>query len=167
MYHQVGFLAFDIMCGEHSHTELWTLWTLSRLQVLHACGVFTIYGSQTGFQMTDDRRTLLGRKPTPQNFEAIFSVDYAAVTLHLTYAHRTLTNLCLKESSRQRPRSAMSRKTPGEVRARTCGTKSPSPSEALRFIDSSKSPNPNPAIWPSSIRTEDPTCANHVDVLTV
>ena len=23
------------------------------------------------------------------------------------------------------------------------------------------------AIWPSSIRTEDPTCANHVDVLTV
>ena len=24
-----------------------------------------------------------------------------------------------------------------------------------------------PAIWPSSIRTEDPTCANHVDVLTV
>ena len=33
----------------------------------------------------------------------------------------------------------MSRKTPGEVRARTCGTKSPSRSEALRFIDSSKS----------------------------
>ena len=32
----------------------------------------------------------------------------------------------------------MSRKTPGEVRARTCGTKSPSRSEALRFIDSSK-----------------------------
>ena len=29
----------------------------------------------------------------------------------------------LKESSRQRPRSAMSPKTPGEVRARTCGTK--------------------------------------------
>ena len=28
----------------------------------------------------------------------------------------------------------MSRKTPGEVRARTCGTKSPSRSEALRFI---------------------------------
>ena len=24
-----------------------------------------------------------------------------------------------------------------------------------------------PAIWLSSIRTEDPTCANHVDVLTV
>ena len=24
-----------------------------------------------------------------------------------------------------------------------------------------------PAIWPSSIRTENPTCANHVDVLTV
>ena len=47
----------------------------------------------------------------------------------------------LKESSRQRPRSAMSRKTPGEVRARTCGTKSPSRSEALRFIDSSKSPS--------------------------
>ena len=46
-----------------------------------------------------------------------------------------------KESSRQRPRSAMSRKTPGEVRARTCGTKSPSRSEALRFIDSSKSPS--------------------------
>ena len=35
----------------------------------------------------------------------------------------------------------MSRKTPGEVRARTCGTKSPSRSEALRFIDSSKSPS--------------------------
>ena len=35
----------------------------------------------------------------------------------------------LKESSRQRPRSAMSRKTPGKVRARTCGTKSPSRSE--------------------------------------
>ena len=34
----------------------------------------------------------------------------------------------------------MSRKTPGEVRARTCGTKSPGRSEALRFIDSSKSP---------------------------
>ena len=47
----------------------------------------------------------------------------------------------LKESSRQRPRSAMSRKTPGEVRGRTCGTKSPSRSEALRFIDSSKSPS--------------------------
>ena len=47
----------------------------------------------------------------------------------------------LKESSRQRPRSAMSRKTPGEVRARTCGTNSPSRSEALRFIDSSKSPS--------------------------
>ena len=46
----------------------------------------------------------------------------------------------LKESSRQRPRSGMSWKTPGEVRARTCGTKSPSRSEALRFIDSSKSP---------------------------
>ena len=28
-------------------------------------------------------------------------------------------------------------RTPGEVRARTCGTKSPSRSEALRFIDSS------------------------------
>ena len=51
------------------------------------------------------------------------------------------TILTLKESSRQRPRSAMSRKTPGEVRARTCGTKSPSRSEALRFIDSSKSPS--------------------------
>ena len=35
----------------------------------------------------------------------------------------------------------MSRKIPGEVRARTCGTKSPSRSEALRFIDSSKSPS--------------------------
>ena len=35
----------------------------------------------------------------------------------------------------------MSRKTPGEVRARTCGTKSPSRSEALHFIDSSKSPS--------------------------
>ena len=35
----------------------------------------------------------------------------------------------------------MSRKTPGEVRARTCGTKSPSRWEALRFIDSSKSPS--------------------------
>ena len=35
----------------------------------------------------------------------------------------------------------MSRKTPGEVRARTCGTKSPSRSEAMRFIDSSKSPS--------------------------
>ena len=35
----------------------------------------------------------------------------------------------------------MSRKTPGEVRARTCGTKLPSRSEALRFIDSSKSPS--------------------------
>ena len=35
----------------------------------------------------------------------------------------------------------MSRKTPGEVRARTCGTKSPSRSEALRFINSSKSPS--------------------------
>ena len=35
----------------------------------------------------------------------------------------------------------MSWKTPGEVRARTCGTKSPSRSEALRFIDSSKSPS--------------------------
>ena len=35
----------------------------------------------------------------------------------------------------------MSRKTPGEVRARTCGTKSPCRSEALRFIDSSKSPS--------------------------
>ena len=35
----------------------------------------------------------------------------------------------------------MSRKTPGEVRARTCGTKSPSRSEALRFIDSPKSPS--------------------------
>ena len=45
----------------------------------------------------------------------------------------------LKESSRQRPRSAMSWKTPGEVRAQTCGTKLPSRSEALRFIDSSKS----------------------------
>ena len=39
----------------------------------------------------------------------------------------------LKESSRQRPRSAMLWKTPGEVRARTCGTKSPSRSEALRL----------------------------------
>ena len=35
----------------------------------------------------------------------------------------------------------MSRKTPGEVRVRTCGTKSPCRSEALRFIDSSKSPS--------------------------
>ena len=50
-------------------------------------------------------------------------------------------NWSLKESSRQRPRSAMSWKNPGEVRARTCGTKSPSRSEALRFIDSSKSPS--------------------------
>ena len=119
----------------------------------------------------------------------------------------------------------MSRKTPGEVRARTCGTKSPSRLEALRTalyrliqIESIKrsasdrlgdlvpqvrartSPGvfrdmalqglclelsfsvlycctqanlptlmhfAEPAIWPSSIRTEDPTCANHVDVLTV
>ena len=72
-------------------------------------------------------------------------------------------------------------KNPGEVRARTCGTKSPSWSEALRFIDSSKFPSTKkwwilgtglmhfaePAIWPSSIRTEDPTCANHVDMLTL
>ena len=35
----------------------------------------------------------------------------------------------------------MSWKTPGEVRARTCGTKSPSQSETLRFIDSAKSPS--------------------------
>ena len=32
-------------------------------------------------------------------------------------------------------------KNPGEVWARTCGTKLPSRSEALRFIDSSKSPS--------------------------
>ena len=32
-------------------------------------------------------------------------------------------------------------KNPGEVRARTCGTKSPSRSEALRFINSSKFPS--------------------------
>ena len=32
-------------------------------------------------------------------------------------------------------------KNPGEVRARTCGTKSPSRSEALRFIESTKSPS--------------------------
>ena len=37
----------------------------------------------------------------------------------------------------------MSWKTPGEVRARTNGTKSPSRSEALHFIDSSKSPSTN------------------------
>ena len=37
--------------------------------------------------------------------------------------------------------SALWRKTPGEVRARTWGTKSPSRSEAMRFIDSSKSPS--------------------------
>ena len=55
----------------------------------------------------------------------------------------------LKESSRQRPRSAMSRKTPW---------RSPG-SNLMHFAE--------PAIWPSSIRTEDPTCANHVDVLTV
>ena len=52
-----------------------------------------------------------------------------------------LAKVLLKESSRQRPWSAMLRKTPGEVRARTCSTKSPSRSEALRFIDSSKSPS--------------------------
>ena len=46
-----------------------------------------------------------------------------------------------KKVSRQKPGSNMSWKTPGEVRARTCGTKSPSRSEALRFIDSSKSPS--------------------------
>ena len=154
----------------------------------------------------------------------------------------------------------MSWKNPGKVRARTYGTKSPSRSEALRFIDSAKSPSTKidgslvnfrrrlsnrherprrmltmdirrtpiglwarlrdshksgpqsgwssawtlaqrndwsgirhlnlssssdvllcrtqansshfnhsaePAFRPSSIRTEDPTCANHVDVLTV
>ena len=33
------------------------------------------------------------------------------------------------------------REKPGEVRARTCGTKLPSRSEALRFIDSAKSPS--------------------------
>ena len=36
---------------------------------------------------------------------------------------------------------AMSWKTPREVRARTCGTKSSCRSEALRFIDSFKSPS--------------------------
>ena len=41
----------------------------------------------------------------------------------------------------------MSRKTPGEVWARTCGTKSPSRSEALRFIDSSKSPSTSPGVF--------------------
>ena len=35
----------------------------------------------------------------------------------------------------------MSWKNPGEVRARTYDTKSPSRSEALRFIDSAKSPS--------------------------
>ena len=66
------------------------------------------------------------------------------------------------------------REKPWKVRARTYGTKSPSRSEALRFIDSAKSPSTKmvhwwtePAFRPSSIRTEDPTCANHVDVLTV
>ena len=46
----------------------------------------------------------------------------------------------LKVSSRQRPRSA--------------------PPPTLMHLE-------EPAIWPSSIRTEDPTCANHEDVLTV
>ena len=125
-------------------------------------------------------------------------------------------------------------KNPGKVRAWTYGTKSPSRSGALCFIDSAKFPSTKidgslvnfrpglsnrlgrprriidnglskelwsdcehvhvirtsrvlspdgawpdrwlsgmiemiaePAIRPSSIRTEDPTCANHVDVLTV
>ena len=49
---------------------------------------------------------------------------------------------------------AKCRVNPGKVRASTYGTKSPSRSGALRFIDSAKSP-------------ENPTCANHVDVLTV
>ena len=37
---------------------------LLRLQekALDACGAFTIYGLQTGFQMTEDRRTLLEKK---------------------------------------------------------------------------------------------------------
>ena len=64
---------------------------------------------------------------------------YTFSSQHVDLRLSTLPNL--KESSRQRPRSAMSWKTPGEVRARTCGTKSPSRLEALRFIDSSKSPS--------------------------
>ena len=35
------------------------------------------------------------------------------------------------------------------------------------FIDEFYMHFAEPAIWPSSIRTEDPTCANHVDVLTI
>ena len=57
----------------------------------------------------------------------------------------------LKESSRQGPRSAMSWKIPGEIRARTCGTKSPSRSEALRFIDSTKSPFTVRSVFPSNV----------------
>ena len=42
-----------------------------------------------------------------------------------------------KKFSRPRPRThAVNKKNPGKVRARTYGTKSPSRSEALRFIDS-------------------------------
>ena len=49
-----------------------------------------------------------------------------------------------KRLSRQRSKVKKHRvvKNPGKVRARTCGTKSPSRSEALRFIGSAKFPFP-------------------------
>ena len=46
-----------------------------------------------------------------------------------------------KSASGQMPGSQMSWKNPGKVRARTYGTKSPSRSEALNFIDSAKFPS--------------------------
>ena len=53
---------------------------------------------------------------------------------------RTLLYLFWKKVQHKGLEAPCREKPPGEVRARTCGTKSPSRSEALRFIDSSKSP---------------------------
>ena len=98
-----------------------------------------------------------------------FEMRWVGLGMTYEYMRRVDKFKCLQAKCREKP---------WKVRARTYGTKAPSRSEALRFIESAKSPSTKidgslvnysaePAIRPSSIRTEDPTCANHVDVLTV
>ena len=88
-------------------------------------------------------------KTSFQTFAKLVAIDYTdvidATWTKIFYERRKVglgtTVVRRKKFSRQRLRSFMPWKDPGEVRARTYGTKSPSLSEALCFIDSAKSPS--------------------------
>ena len=137
----------DFSCG-----SVWLWWEqcLFVMRAMFVCDDSNVclWWQQCLFVMTamfvcDDSNVCLWWEQCLFVMRAMFVCDESNVCLWWEQCLFVMTTMFGNKVSGQRPGSAMPWKTLEKVRARTCGTKSPKRSKALRSIDSAKSPSTN------------------------